>query len=104
MLIDGANSYYVDDIRRAEELARKGIRYVDVGTSGGVWGLDRGYCLMIGGPEQAVRHLEPIFKTLAPGAGEIGRTPGRERRPQHRRAGLPALRPERRRPFREDGP
>ncbi len=81
MLIDGANSYYVDDIRRAEELGRKGIGYVDVGTSGGVWGLDRGYCLMIGGPEQAVCHLEPIFKTLAPGAGEIGRTPGRSGAP-----------------------
>ena len=78
ILIDGGNSYYVDDIRRAKELATKGINYVDVGTSGGVWGLERGYCMMIGGPEAAVRHLDPIFKTLAPGAGDIPRTPGRE--------------------------
>src|SRR4029077_12223759 len=78
ILIDGGNSYYVDDIRRAKELAPKGIHYVDVGTSGGVWGLDRGYCMMIGGPEVAVRHLDPIFKTLAPGTGDIPRTPGRE--------------------------
>ena len=78
ILIDGGNSYYVDDIRRAHELASKGINYVDVGTSGGVWGLERGYCMMIGGPEAAVRHLDPIFKTLAPGVGNIPRTPGRE--------------------------
>jgi 6-phosphogluconate dehydrogenase len=78
ILIDGGNSYYVDDIRRARELASKGINYVDVGTSGGVWGLERGYCMMIGGPDAAVRHLGPIFKTLAPGAGDIPRTPGRE--------------------------
>jgi len=78
ILIDGGNSYYVDDIRRAQELAPKGINYMDVGTSGGVWGLERGYCMMIGGPEAAVRHLDPIFKTLAPGAGNIPRTPGRE--------------------------
>src|SRR5262245_43634663 len=79
MLIDGGNSYYVDDIRRATELAPKGINYVDVGTSGGVWGLERGYCMMIGGPDAAVQHLDPIFKTLAPGAGDIPRTPGREK-------------------------
>ena len=79
ILIDGGNSYYVDDIRRANELASKGINYVDVGTSGGVWGLERGYCMMIGGPEAAVRHLDPIFKTLAPGPGDIARTPGREK-------------------------
>ncbi|HEY6600777.1 MAG TPA: NAD(P)-binding domain-containing protein, partial [Xanthobacteraceae bacterium] len=79
ILIDGGNSYYVDDIRRARELAAKGINYVDVGTSGGVWGLERGYCMMIGGPEGAVRHLDPIFKTLAPGVGDIPRTPGREK-------------------------
>ena len=79
ILIDGGNSYYVDDIRRANELAPKGINYVDVGTSGGVWGLERGYCMMIGGPEAAVRHLDPIFKTLAPGAGDIAPTPGREK-------------------------
>src|SRR5215469_16899927 len=78
ILIDGGNSYYVDDIRRAGELAPKGINYVDAGTSGGVWGLERGYCLMIGGPKQAVAHLDPVFKSLAPGAGQIPRTPGRE--------------------------
>jgi 6-phosphogluconate dehydrogenase len=79
VLIDGGNSYYVDDIRRAQELASKKIDYVDVGTSGGVWGLERGYCMMIGGPDQTVRRLDPIFKTLAPGAGDISRTPGREK-------------------------
>jgi 6-phosphogluconate dehydrogenase len=78
-LIDGGNSYYIDDIRRAKELASKQINYVDVGTSGGVWGLERGYCMMIGGPEQAVRRLDPIFKTLAPGGGDIPRTPGRDK-------------------------
>jgi len=76
-LIDGGNSHYVDDIRRAKELAPKHIDYVDVGTSGGVWGLERGYCMMIGGPAAAVQRLDPIFATLAPGAGTIGRTPGR---------------------------
>jgi 6-phosphogluconate dehydrogenase len=76
ILIDGGNSYYIDDIRRAKELAPKGIQYVDVGTSGGVWGLDRGYCMMIGGPEAAVKHLDPIFKSIAPGIGDIDRTPG----------------------------
>jgi 6-phosphogluconate dehydrogenase len=79
ILIDGGNSYYVDDIRRASELASRGIQYVDVGTSGGVWGLERGYCMMIGGPEAAVRHLDPVFSTLAPGIGDIPRTPGREK-------------------------
>jgi 6-phosphogluconate dehydrogenase len=78
ILIDGGNSYYVDDIRRAKELASKQISYVDVGTSGGVWGLERGYCMMIGGAE-AVKRLNPIFKTLAPGAGDITRTAGREK-------------------------
>src|SRR5689334_6808754 len=78
ILIDGGNSYYVDDIRRARELAPKKIHYVDVGTSGGVWGLERGYCMMIGGPDEAVRRLDPIFKTLAPGIGDIPRTAGRE--------------------------
>jgi 6-phosphogluconate dehydrogenase len=78
ILIDGGNSYYVDDIRRARQLAAKNIHYVDVGTSGGVWGLQRGYCLMIGGPEAAVRRLDPIFQSLAPGIGSIPRTPGRE--------------------------
>ena len=77
ILIDGGNSYYVDDIRRARELAPKGIHYVDVGTSGGVWGLERGYCMMIGGETDAIKHLDPIFSTLAPGVGDISRTPGR---------------------------
>ena len=77
ILIDGGNSYYVDDIRRARELGEKGIHYVDVGTSGGVWGLERGYCLMIGGEKAVVGHLDPIFLRLAPGAGDISRTPGR---------------------------
>ncbi len=79
ILIDGGNSYYIDDIRRAKELAPKGIHYVDVGTSGGVWGLERGYCMMIGGPQEAVQHLDPIFKTIAPGRGDIDRTPGRDK-------------------------
>src|SRR5271166_6635250 len=80
ILIDGGNSYYIDDVRRAKELAPKGIHYVDVGTSGGVWGLERGYCMMIGGPDAAVQHLDPIFKTIAPGIGDdIPRTPGREK-------------------------
>ena len=77
-LIDGGNSYYVDDIRRAKDLAARGIDYVDVGTSGGVWGLERGYCMMIGGPAGSVQRLDPIFATLAPGIGDIPRTPGRE--------------------------
>src|SRR5690348_5923313 len=80
ILIDGGNSYYVDDIRRAKELAAKGIHYVDVGTSGGVWGLDRGYCMMIGGEPDVVERLDPIFATLAPGIGNIPRTPGHEQR------------------------
>jgi 6-phosphogluconate dehydrogenase len=79
ILIDGGNSYYVDDIRRAKELAAKKIHYVDVGTSGGVWGLERGYCMMIGGEPAVVKHLDPIFATLAPGIGTIPRTPGREK-------------------------
>ena len=79
ILIDGGNSYYIDDIRRAKELASKGIHYVDIGTSGGVWGLERGYCMMIGGEEKVVKHLDPIFATLAPGIGEIPRTLGREK-------------------------
>jgi len=78
ILIDGGNSYYIDDIRRAKELAAVGIHYIDVGTSGGVWGLERGYCMMIGGDPEVVNHLDPIFKSLAPGRGNIERTPGRE--------------------------
>ena len=80
VLIDGGNSYYVDDIRRAKELAPKGIHYVDVGTSGGVWGLERGYCMMIGGEKDVVQRLDPVFSALAPGVGEIPRTPGRAER------------------------
>jgi 6-phosphogluconate dehydrogenase len=79
ILIDGGNSYYVDDIRRAKELASKRIHYVDVGTSGGVWGLERGYCMMIGGEQEVVKRLDPIFARLAPGPGDIPRTPGREK-------------------------
>src|SRR6202030_1706840 len=78
ILIDGGNSYYIDDIRRAKELASRRIHYVDVGTSGGVWGLERGYCMMIGGEPEIVGHLDAIFRTLAPGMGDIGRTPGRK--------------------------
>jgi 6-phosphogluconate dehydrogenase len=79
ILIDGGNSYYIDDIRRAKELSAKGVHYVDVGTSGGVWGLERGYCMMIGGERAVVTHLDPVFATLAPGRGDIPRTPGREK-------------------------
>jgi 6-phosphogluconate dehydrogenase len=79
ILIDGGNSYYIDDIRRAGELSPKGIHYVDCGTSGGVWGFERGYCLMIGGSGEVVKYLDPLFKTLAPGRGSIPRTPGREK-------------------------
>jgi 6-phosphogluconate dehydrogenase len=79
ILIDGGNSYYIDDIRRAKELAQKKIHYVDVGTSGGVWGFERGYCMMIGGEKDVVKRLDPIFGTLAPGKGDIPRTPGREK-------------------------
>jgi 6-phosphogluconate dehydrogenase len=79
ILIDGGNSYYVDDIRRGKELAARHIHYVDIGTSGGVWGLERGYCMMIGGEQDVVQHLDPIFSTLAPGVGDEPRTPGREK-------------------------
>jgi 6-phosphogluconate dehydrogenase len=79
ILIDGGNSYYVDDIRRATELSAKGVHYIDVGTSGGVWGLERGYCMMIGGENEIVNHLDPIFRSLAPGRGDIPRTPGRDK-------------------------
>jgi 6-phosphogluconate dehydrogenase len=81
IIIDGGNSYYIDDIRRSKELAKSGIEYVDVGTSGGIWGLERGYCQMIGGPDAVVKHLDPILKTLAPGIGNVDRTPGREKAP-----------------------
>src|SRR6266700_1091954 len=79
VIIDGGNSYYVDDIRRAAELKARGIHYLDVGTSGGIWGLERGYCQMIGGEPEVIKQLDPIFKALAPGRGAIGRTPGREK-------------------------
>ncbi len=79
IIIDGGNSFYKDDIRRAKALAVKGIHYIDCGTSGGVWGLERGYCMMIGGPKNAVEYLDPIFLALAPGIGGIPRTPGREK-------------------------
>jgi len=81
IVIDGGNSYYIDDIRRSNDLATKSLHYVDVGTSGGVWGLERGYCQMIGGEKQIIEHLDPIFKSLAPGRGNIPRTPGREKVP-----------------------
>jgi 6-phosphogluconate dehydrogenase len=81
VILDGGNSYFKDDIRRARELKPKGIHYVDVGTSGGVWGIERGYCMMIGGPDDVVKRLDPIFKTLAPGRGDIPRTPGRDKMP-----------------------
>ena len=79
IVVDGGNSYYVDDIRRAKALAPKGIHYIDVGTSGGVWGLERGFCMMIGGEDAVVKRLDPLFSTLAPGSGEVPRTPGREK-------------------------
>src|SRR6201999_1780008 len=85
IIIDGGNTYYKDDIRRAKSLAAQGIDYVDCGTSGGVWGLERGYCMMIGGPKAAVDHLDPIFGTLAPGMGEIPRTPKRTGDPRAER-------------------
>jgi 6-phosphogluconate dehydrogenase len=81
VIIDGGNSYFKDDVRRARDLKVKGIHYVDVGTSGGVWGIERGYCMMIGGPKEVVQRLDPIFKTLAPGRGDIPRTPGRDKMP-----------------------
>jgi len=79
IIIDGGNSYFKDDVRRSQKLKERGIHYIDVGTSGGVWGLERGYCMMLGGPKEAVEHLDPIFRTLAPGIGDIPRTPGREK-------------------------
>ena len=103
ILIDGGNSHYVDDIRRAKALAAKGIHYVDVGTSGGVWGLERGYCMMIGGEPATVQHLDPLFETLAPGIGDIPRTPESGTGARHRRTGLSALRAKWRRALRQDG-
>ena len=103
-IIDGGNSFYKDDIRRAAELKKKGIQYLDAGTSGGVWGVERGYCLMVGGEEDAFRHLEPIFKTLAPGIGNIDRTPGREKLGGTSEQGYLRTGPSGLRPLREDGP
>ena len=104
IIIDGGNSYYSDDIDRAERLGRGGIHYVDVGTSGGVFGLERGFCLMIGGEDEVVQHLDPIFATIAPGSRRR-RAHARPRgRPDDRGAGLPPLRAHRRRALREDGP
>ena len=100
IIIDGGNSYYRDDIRRAKELQARGIHYVDCGTSGGVFGEERGFCLMIGGEEQVVGHLDPVFRSIAPGVAAAERTPGK--RPCGVR--LSALRPGRCRPLREDGP
>ena len=104
ILIDGGNSYYVDDIRRAKELRAKGIHYVDVGTSGGVWGLERGYCMMIGGePDDREASRSDLRARSRPASATSPRTPGREKTRRHGRAGLSALRAERRRPLREDG-
>ena len=103
-IIDGGNSYYKDDIRRAKALSAQGITYIDVGTSGGVWGLDRGYCMMIGGDKAAVDRLDPIFAALAPGIGHIDRTPHRENRDPRAEQGYIHAGPGRRRPLREDGP
>jgi 6-phosphogluconate dehydrogenase len=104
IVIDGGNSYYVDDLRRAKSVAENGLHWVDVGTSGGVFGLERGYCLMIGGEDKAVELLDPIFKTLAPGRGTIDRTPGRDGCADDRRGRLSPLRAAGRRSLRQDGP
>ena len=104
IIIDGGNTYYKDDVRRGKELAAKGLRYLDVGTSGGVWGLERGYCLMIGGDTDAVNHLDPIFAALAPGIGTIERTPRPGGPRSARRTGLYPRRAGRRRPLRQDDP
>ena len=103
VVIDGGNSYYHDDIRRAVELKAKNIHYVDTGTSGGVWGADRGYCLMIGGEKEVVARLDPIFCSLSPGIGDTSRTPGREHIGGTAEQGYPALRAERRGTLCEDG-
>ena len=104
IIIDGGNSYFKDDIRRATELKPKGIHYVDVGTSGGIWGIDRGYCMMISASAEAMKHLDPIFKTLAQVAAISNAPPARTRYPAPRKRWLPALRPVRFRPLRKNGP
>ncbi len=103
ILIDGGNSYYKDDVRRSNELKKKGIQYIDVGTSGGVWGIDRGYCIMIGGPEAAVKRLDPIFKTLSPGPRRYPANSRAREDVRHRGGWIPLLRPFRRGAFRQDG-
>ena len=102
IVVDGGNTHYIDDIRRASALSARGIQYIDAGVSGGIWGLERGYCLMIGGERTIVSHLEPIFKTLAPGRDTRCTRRG-TRFSRQREPGLPALRARRRRPLREDG-
>ena len=105
IIVDGGNSHYIDDIRRAKRLAAQGIHYVDAGTSGGVWGLERGFCQMIGGEPAIVQHLDPLFATLAPAVDSAPRTPGRDPKSAGTAAArVPALRAERRRSLREDGP
>ena len=104
IVIDGGNSYYHDDISRAKQLAERQLHYVDCGTSGGVWGLERGYCLMIGGEDDVVGHLDPIFKTIAPGRRQRRADARADTHRRHRARRLPPLRPERRRALREDGP
>ena len=103
-VIDGGNSFYKDDIHRAKELQKKELHFIDVGTSGGVWGLERGYCMMIGGDKDAVGRIDPILKALAPGAGNIDKTAGRDKFNHTAEEGLPALRAGRLRPLRQDGP
>ena len=102
-IIDGGNTFFKDDVRRAKELGKKGIHYVDAGTSGGVWGLERGYCLMVGGPKEAVQRLEPVLRTLAPGRGDIPATPGRDGK-STAELGYLHCGPVGRGPLREDGP
>ena len=104
IIIDGGNTYYRDDIRHAKALSEKGIHHIDCGTSGGVWGIDRGFCLMIGGEDEIVQHLRPIFATIAPGLGTVPANPGAHRGPRRCRAGVLALRSQRRRPLRQNGP
>ena len=104
IVIDGGNSFYKDDIRRAAALHEKGLHYVDVGTSGGVWGLERGYCMMVGGDTAAVERIDPILATLAPGMGSVPRTPGRENRDPRAEQGYIHAGPSGGRPLRQDGP
>ena len=102
-IIDGGNSYFKDDVRRSKILKEKGIHYLDVGTSGGVWGLERGYCMMIGGSKESADRLDPIFKTLAPGMSDVPPSPGREGQEEHGLGRIPVLRSIGRGPLRQDG-